>query len=72
MTIQDVAQICHEANKALCETQGDTSQPGWQEAPEWQVDSAIDGVKFHLDNPGSTPASSHENWLALKEKEANN
>lgn len=69
MTVENVAKICHEANKALCETQGDFSQPSWEEAPQWQIDSAINGVLFHLDNPDATPMCSHNSWLAQKEAE---
>lgn len=47
---------------------GDNSQPSWLEAPLWQQTSAINGVRFHLDNPGSPPSRAHEEWL--KEKEA--
>ena len=69
MKIEDIARICHEANKSLCITQGDFSQQNWDEAPDWQKDSAIEGVKFHLENPDATPEDSHENWLAQKEAE---
>jgi hypothetical protein len=67
MTREEVAKICHEANKALCQTQGDHSQPTWEEAPQWQVDSAINGVQFHLDNPDAGTDDSHKSWLAEKE-----
>lgn len=33
MTIEDVAQVCHEVNKAYCESIGDNSQPEWDTAP---------------------------------------
>lgn len=69
MTVNDVAQICHEANRAYCQTIGDGSQPFWEHAPDWQKDSAINGVKFHLDNPDATPENSHESWLKQKEEE---
>ena len=69
MEINDVAKVCHEANKALCEGLGDTSQPSWEDAPEWQKSSAINGVKFHLDNPDAGPDESHKSWLAQKEAE---
>lgn len=68
MNVKNVAQVCHEANESLCVTQGDFSQKSWDEAPEWQKTSAINGVNFHLDNPDATPENSHENWL--KDKEA--
>jgi hypothetical protein len=65
--IVQIAKVCHQANKAYCETLGDTSQPDWKDAPEWQKESAIKGVKFHLDNPDtSTPADSHTSWLEEK------
>lgn len=66
--IVDIARVVHEANRAYCVTQGDESQLPWDEAPEWQVKSAIKGVKLHFENEGVTPEQSHESWL--KEKEA--
>lgn len=63
-----VAQVCHEANRAYCLTIGDTSQEPWEIAPMWQRESAIKGVKLHLENPEATPASSHESWLEEKRR----
>ncbi|AGH07415.1 hypothetical protein SUFG_00048 [Sulfitobacter phage phiCB2047-B] len=67
--IQNIARIAHQANKALCEGVGDYSQPDWNDAPDWQKDSAINGVKFHLDNPDATDSASHDNWMAEKVKD---
>lgn len=36
--LQQIAKVCHEANKAYCETLGDYSQPEWEAAPAWQKD----------------------------------
>ncbi len=69
MKNEDIAIICHEANKTYCETIGDDSQKHWAEAPEWQRESAIKGVEFNLLNPDATASASHDSWLA--EKEAN-
>lgn len=69
MKVEQIAQICHEANAAYCLSLGDTSQLSWSEAPQWQRDSAINGVKFHLDNPNSKPQDSHNNWLKEKEQD---
>ena len=69
MTINDVAKVCHEANRALCECQGDLSQVSWELAPEWQKDSAVKGVVFNLDHPDAPASSSHESWLQVKEEE---
>lgn len=63
---EDVAKICHEANKAYCATIGDNSQPSWENAPEWQKESAINGVRFHCLNENTTPADSHNSWLKEK------
>lgn len=66
MTIEDVAKVCHEANRTYCASIGDDSQLPWDQSPDWQRQSAINGVKFHLDNPGVGPAASHENWVLEK------
>jgi hypothetical protein len=64
-----IAKVAHEINKAYCSAMGDNSQPSWEDAPEWQKSSAINGVNFHLANPDATPENSHESWLAQKEAE---
>jgi hypothetical protein len=61
-----IAKVCHEANRAYCQTIGDDSQPAWEQAPDWQRSSAIDGVKFHLANPTAGDSASHENWMKEK------
>lgn len=67
--IEQVARVCHETNKAYCESIGDFSQPKWEDAPEWQKDSAKNGVRFHLEHPDSQPCDSHNSWLKQKEEE---
>lgn len=62
-----IAKVCHEANKAYCESIGDTTQVGWDEAPDWQKKSAVIGVNFHLNNPDAAASHSHESWLKEKE-----
>lgn len=64
-----IAQIAHEINKAFCSSIGDDTQPDWFDAPQWQKDSAILGVSFHIVNPDASPSASHEAWLAVKESE---
>jgi RyR domain len=63
--IEFPAKVCHQVNKAYCESQGDFSQPTWEEAKDWQRMSAIRGVKYHLENE-VTPEMSHESWLKQK------
>lgn len=67
MTVEDIARVCHEANRAYCATLGDDSQLPWDEAPDWQRESAVNGVRFHIENPGAGPEGSHENWMSEKQ-----
>lgn len=61
-----IAQVAHEVNRAYCASLGDTTQPAWADAPEWQKASALVGVDMHTKNPDATPEQSHESWLAQK------
>lgn len=69
MKPEQIARVCHEVNRAYCLALGDTSQKAWEQAPEWQRSSAINGVLFHLNNPQAGPDHSHIEWY--KEKEDN-
>ena len=64
--VEHIAIVAHETNRAYCRQCGDNSQLPWGEAPQWQRDSAINGVQFHLDNPEAGYSGSHENWLKEK------
>ena len=65
--IGKVARIAHEVNRAYCAASGDDSQVDWDEAPEWQKESAIAGVSAHVDSGFTmTPEQSHESWMAQK------
>ena len=66
LVIEQIAKTCHEVNKAFCESVGDLSQPSWENAPQWQKESAINGVNFHLSSPDSQPCDSHNNWTKEK------
>ncbi len=61
--------VCHQVNKAYCEALGDTSQPDWNEAPQWQKDSAMIGVALHWNNPEAGARASHVSWMAQKIRE---
>ena len=45
---------------------GDDSQKSWQDAPQWQRDSAISGAEYARANPNAKPEDSHENWFREK------
>jgi hypothetical protein len=63
---ETIAEVCYEVNKAYCESMGDMSQLSWEEAPDWQKESALNGVIFHLENPTAPASASHDNWLKEK------
>ena len=66
MDLVQVAMICHETNKAYCESIGDSSQKSWNLAEQWQRDSAINGVRFAIENPDASPSAQHEAWTDAK------
>ena len=65
---EDIAKVCHEANRAYCQALGDNTQDHWDVAPEWQKVSARMGVDFHcMGNFG--PEMSHVSWMKQKTDE---
>ena len=71
---EQIARVCHEANAAFCRTIGGYSQSEWAYAPEWQRQSAIAGVGFHLGHHAARrsappPSASHDSWLKQKAAE---
>lgn len=65
-SVLDIARAAHEANRVYCNALGDTSQPPWDEAPNWQQLSVIAGVNAILDGSASTPEEQHEGWMDAK------
>lgn len=61
------ARVAHEVNRAYCQAIGDDSQVPWDEAPDWQRNSAMKGVVAA--NNGATPEQLHESWCAQKRRE---
>lgn len=66
LTVEAVARICHEANRGLCVWLGDFSQFEWDLAPVWQRLSAVNGVRFLLENPDAPPDVLHRCWMQEK------
>ncbi|UYA60179.1 Phage protein, Gp66 (IR5) [Pectobacterium sp. F1-1] len=66
--IEHAARTAHEVNRAYCAALGDHSQPNWEDAPDWQKNSAIEGVVFHL-NGDHPPEASHNKWLEFKKQD---
>ena len=66
MEANEIARVAHEVNRSYCMALGDDSQLPWANAPDWQKESAINGVLFHASNPNADPKESHDNWLVEK------
>ncbi|MFD4857339.1 RyR domain-containing protein [Streptomyces atratus] len=65
MSPEDIARVAHEANRAVQSVTGDpVPSPAWNEAPQWQRDSAVDGACRALD--GETPEELHASWCEFK------
>lgn len=64
--IELIAAVCHEVNRAYCQSIGDDSQVFWEDAPKWQQDSAMNGVRFAFENDFPSPAEMHDNWSKEK------
>lgn len=60
------ARLCHEANRAYCESIGDPSQLPWDQTPDNIKESALNGAAYALANPDATPETMHNNWLQFK------
>lgn len=67
MTPEQIAQVCHEANRAVQVIQADPTipvSPPWDETDRETQESAIEGVRGALN--GATPEESHEGWVRFK------
>lgn len=59
-----IARVCHAANRELQKLNHDEVSPDWDDAPEWQRESALAGVDEAL--AGATPRELHDSWCAYK------
>jgi len=68
MLTAHIARVCHEANRALQVVTADPApSPAWDDAPEWQQESAMEGVTKAQN--GETPEQLHESWCQFKEND---
>jgi hypothetical protein len=69
MDAKKIAQVCHEANRALQTVNPDVNNPvsePWDLVKAEIRESAVSGVEAVLANPEQTPEQSHEGWMAFK------
>lgn len=66
-TASEIAEICHEANRALTRHTRDVPlQPPWHEAPFEMIESSIAGVKWRLGNLDAPASAQHDEWMRSK------
>jgi hypothetical protein len=65
--MEAIARICHETNRAYCASLGDYTMPSWENAPDWQRQSARVGVLLAIQDGMVSPEQNHERWLAHKQ-----
>ena len=64
---EDIARVAHGVNRTYCKTLlADDSQVAWKDAPEWQKESALQGVRILVQDPSIMPETMHENWMQFK------
>jgi len=65
VNVELVARVCHEANRVLQIHAGEVPiSPAFNEAPDWQRASAMEGVHNALN--GQTPEELHASWCVSK------
>lgn len=63
--LEQIAKTCHETNRLLqIANDEEFISPEWDNAPDWQKQSAISGVKKALE--GETPRQLHISWMQQK------
>ncbi len=68
LSTEDVARVCHAANRELQLITGDASpSPEWSVAPSDQRESATSGVRSAV--AGESPRELHDSWCAGKRKQ---
>jgi len=71
MRVEDIAKVCHEANRALTDIIGKAAgnvppQPSWEMAPTDMREGCMKGVTFAMLNPNASPEDLHTEWCRDK------
>lgn len=64
MRAEIIAHVLHEANRALCEAQGQFTQVPWAQASEHQRSATFAGIDQVLACPEIDPSALHDAWIA--------
>lgn len=63
MNNKQIAQVCHEVNRAYCLVIGDDTKVPWKDTPEAKKALILKGVEFHLTAEKTPPEESHQAWM---------
>lgn len=67
--VEATAKVAHEVNRGYCEALVEEVQPPWEEALEWQQESAMRWVIFYMNKPEAGPEESHYWWMNEKKQD---
>lgn len=65
-SVEACARAAHEANRTLCESQGDKTQVPWDQTSEDNRQATRASVKEILANPSITAEDIHNKWMSEK------
>jgi hypothetical protein len=68
-TVEQIAQVMHEAMRAWQKANGQTPAPPWSRAPKWMKESSAASVVWRVANPKAGASAQHDQWLAQKKKD---
>ena len=63
LTLENIAEVCHEANRAYCKVRGDLSHKPWAECSTDLQNSVLRGVMLRVSRPYVTDREMHEAWF---------
>lgn len=64
--IVEIAKVCHQADKGICESWGDFSQKDWDDLPKEHQECTVAYVEYLLLNSDVTPIEQHDAWVQSK------
>lgn len=67
--VEQIAEVCHEANRVIQRFIGDEVSPAWKDAPDWQRESTLEGTakSLHPQYPSQYGEhASHDSWMEKK------
>ncbi len=63
LTLLEIAEICHAANRVYCRHAKSYSQLRWDRLDRAKQEGIAEGVSFVIDNPDCTPQETHAAWV---------